>query len=613
MNVRCPFMGLSAFTEDDAEFFYGRDGDIARMHEAVSTRPVTVVAGSSGCGKSSLIRAGVLPRLRAEGMSISELRPTSGLSAAAVLARALTEVLELGLGDSDRLTGTLELLELLKIDRIDSVADELRARVLVFGGSAGHVLFVDQLEEYASSEPEAARDLLGLLAALAGEDGTAALRIVATARPSSLNALVSARTVGLISEGVYFLAPLARADLARAVTGPVDAMSGLSFEPGLPDRILADVRDEPGRMALVQIILRELWMHRTHSTLTHATYAAMGGAAGQIVEYVERSLPLLSQAQRDCAPRLFVQLARPGDGDTYSRRPARAAELAPELLDLAQELAARRLVVLSHTPGGADGEETVGLPHEALIQLWPRLRQWLVDYRDFRVWQEQLRADLRRWQTQFQDPGRLLRGSDLAEALHRLAEHPEDISADERGYILLSRRRATGSIGRAVQTASGVIAKAAVSMRQVKDSGSRPHWQVLTVVGLWVAVLLTAASISVHEVLSSFRLHGQLGPSDTPAVVTSIVALGTATGTLIGVVLTAYAKYVQARGQAEADLIRARAELMRAEADVTRARAGLPPHTPSANGDPSALSAPASPAEPDAGQPPTSVGSPDAP
>nr|WP_239150531.1 ATP-binding protein [Streptomyces sp. SID13588] len=606
-------MGLSAFTEDDAEFFYGRDRDTGRVLEAVCTRPVTIVVGPSGCGKSSLVQAGVLPRLRAKGVSISEVRPTSGLSAAAVLARALAEVLEQGLGETERPARTLELLELLKIDRIDSVAAELRAEVLVYGGIAGHVLFVDQLEEYADAEPQAARDLFGLLAALAGKDGSATLHIVTTARPGSLDTLVTVDTSRLVSEAVCFLAPLARADLARAVSGPVDAMPGLSFEPGLPDRILEAARDEPGRMPLIQVTLTELWMQRTRSSLTHAAYDDIGGVAGSIASYAEHALNLLTQAQRDCVPRLFVQLVRPGDGDAYSRQPVRATDLSPELLDLARELATRRLVVLHHAPGGADGEEIVDLPHEALIQLWPRLRQWLVDYRDFRVWQEQLRADLRRWQTHAQETARLLRGYDLAEALDRLAKHPEDISADERGYILLSHRRSRWRAGRAVQTASGVAGKAAVSTKQVKDSGSRPHWQGLTVVGLWVAVLLAAASISVHGLLSSFRLHSQLGPSDTPAVVTAIVALGTATGTLIGVVLTSYAKYVQARGQAEADLIRARAEMMRAEADVTRARAGLPPHTPSVNGDPSAPTPLASLAAPDASQPPPSVGSPDAP
>ncbi|MER0481429.1 hypothetical protein ABR737_24345 [Streptomyces sp. Edi2] len=527
------------------------------------------------------------------------------MPAAAILARALTDFLEPALGEAERHSRADGLAELLKTDY---VTEELRARVLARGASAGHVLFVDQLEEYAGAEPGAARDLFGLLASLAGKDVAAALRVVTTVRPESLDALVTASTSDLVSEAVHFLAPLTRDELALTVTGPVEAVPRLWFEPGLPERIVTDAGNEPGRMPLVQLTLTELWKHRTRSTLTHAAYDAMGGVAGTIAVYADLTLVTLTQAEQHAARRLFVQLARPGDGDTFFRRPMRVADLAPDLLDLARKLATRKLVVLSHAPSGAGGEEIVDLPHESLIQLWPRLRQWLVDYRGFRVWQEQLRADLRRWQARHREPAHLLGGSDLEEALHRLAEHPEDVSADERGYILLSRR-SRWRAGRAVQGASRAIGRVATSMRQGRGSEGRQDWKALAVVGLWIAVLLAAASISVREVLETFRLHARLGPSDTPAVVTAIVALGTATGTLIGVTLTAYAKYVQARGQAEADLIRARAEMMRAEADVTRARAGLPP-APSTNGDSPAST---SPAEPDPSQPPPSGGAPDAP
>jgi hypothetical protein len=148
-----------------------------------------------------------------------------------------------------------------------------------------------------------------------------------------------------------------------------------------------------------------------------------------------------------------------------------------------------------------------------------------------------------------------------------------------------------------------------MSMRQGRGSDGRRHRRALAVVGVWIAVLLAAASISVREVLESFRAHGRLGPSDAPAVVTTIVALGTATGTLIGVTLTAYAKYVRARGQADADLIRARAEMVRAEADAVRARAGLPQVEPPVNGGSATATAPA---EPDTNQP-ASAGEPNAP
>jgi WD40 repeat protein len=133
-----------------------------------------------------------------------------------------------------------------------------------------------------------------------------------------------------------------------------------------------------------------------------------------------------------------VQLARPGEGDTFHRRPTRTADLAPELLDLAGELAPSKLVVISRAPGGAE-EETVDLAHEALTQLWPALRKWLVDSRDFRAWQEQLRDDLHRWQAQDRKADRLLSGTDLDEAERRVAHHSGDISADERSYVQLSR------------------------------------------------------------------------------------------------------------------------------------------------------------------------------
>lgn len=129
---RCPFQGLTAFTEDDAEFFHGRDADTERLLAAVRGRSVTLVAGPSGCGKSSLVSAGVLPRLRAAGAAVTELRPVPGVRPTAVVARALAGVLEPELGEVERLAGAEELAGLLEANR--DFAAELRARVLARGG-----------------------------------------------------------------------------------------------------------------------------------------------------------------------------------------------------------------------------------------------------------------------------------------------------------------------------------------------------------------------------------------------------------------------------------------------------------------------------------------------
>ncbi|MER5729680.1 trypsin-like peptidase domain-containing protein [Streptomyces sp. NPDC002138] len=479
LRSRCPFQGLAPFSEADAEFFHGREADIARVHAAVRRRPVTLVAGPSGCGKSSLVGAGVLARLRSGGMAVSELRPIPGVRPVVVLARALTGVLEPGLGEIERLERAERLAGLL--DAGDGVPAEVRSRILARGGGAGHVLFVDQFEEYTAAEAADARVLLGLLAALAGGSGAAALRVVATVRPDSLDALVTAETSDLVSDAVEFLAPLAAEGLERAVTGPVDGTPGLWFEPGLPERIVSDAGDEPGRMTLVQFALTELWERRTRSMLTHAAYDELGGVAGALVGYADDTLDALTPAERELARRLFVQLARP-DGDVFFRRPTRAADLAPELSDLARELVPTKLIVLSGGSGGA--EEVVDLAHEALTRLWPRLQRWLADSRDFRVWQEQLRADLRRWQARQQESPRLLSGTDLAEADRRLAEHPDDISADERAYVRLSLRHsqrgrriwkaAVGAL--AVLTALALVL-AGVTVRSLRETEKQLRFQ----------------------------------------------------------------------------------------------------------------------------------------
>ncbi|MFB7408307.1 trypsin-like peptidase domain-containing protein [Streptomyces sp. NPDC056202] len=439
IQARCPFQGLEAFTEEQSEFFHGRDADTARVWEALHQRPVALVVGPSGCGKSSLVRAGLLPRLRAEHLGVSEFRPVPGTRATSVLARVLTDVLEAELGEIERLTRAEELARLLAGD--EDILAELRVRFLARGPSAGHVLFVDQFEEYARTAPAEARKLFRMLSGLAGTHGAAALRIVATARPDSLDTLVTAGTSDVVSDAVQFLAPLSDQDLKRAVTAPVDAVPGLWFEPGLPERIVADAGDEPGRMPLVQFALTELWRRRSSSMLTHAAYDALGGIAGALIQHADGVHARLTRKQQGLAPRLFAQLARPGEGDTFVRRPARTAELAPELLALVRELTGPgRLLVLSHVPGEAGQEEIVDLAHEALTELWPLLRTWLVESRDFRAWQEQLRADLGRWQSQGGDPTRLLSGADLTEADKKLQRHSQDVSAEELTYIRLSHR-----------------------------------------------------------------------------------------------------------------------------------------------------------------------------
>ena len=323
----------------------------------------------------------------------------------------------------------------------DGLAAGLGLRLAARGGPGGHVLFVDQFEEYATSEPAAARELFDLLIALGSEAGPPAeraLRIVVTARSETLDTLVTPRTADVLSDATRFLAPLSSHNLLRAITAPVDAVPGLWFEPGLPERIAADAAEEPGRMPLVEFALTRLWERRSRSMLTHAAYDALGGVPGALVGYAEDVFrDHVTEAEEPTARRLFAQLTRPDGSGRFSRLPARTADLEPDLRALARRLGPTKLVVHGRAP---DGEEIVDLAHEALTRLWPRLHRWLVDSKEFRAWQEQLRGDLRRWREQGNEPGDLLRGGTLATAVDRLARQPEDITPAERRYIEASRR-----------------------------------------------------------------------------------------------------------------------------------------------------------------------------
>ncbi|MER5756739.1 serine protease [Streptomyces sp. NPDC002088] len=423
---RCPYRGLEPFREEDAEFFYGRETDVSRVTDTVLRYAVVTVVGASGRGKSSLVRAGVLPELRSRGYSVTAFRPIRGARPVRALARALAVEPATVEG---RLTETAALL-----------TEELLAR----SGDRGHVLFLDQFEEVAATEPDEARRLLALAVAMTRAvrpTSGRALRVVATLRHGSLDGLVEPGMAGLLSEGTQIIAPLDRPALLRAITGSAGRVPGLAFEPGLPERIVDDAEAEPSCLPLVQFALTRLWESRRHTLLTHAAYESLGRVGGALTAYAEQSVaPALADLGEDTLRRLLAQLARPDEKSEFVRMPARLDGLDHQLRNAAHALSLTRLVTLNHT---AEGEEIVDLAHESLIRQWPRAQAWLEETRDFRAWQEQVRAATAVWQQNNRDPGALMRGAVLERALEWRTRRAPDIGKEELAYIEQSdwRRR----------------------------------------------------------------------------------------------------------------------------------------------------------------------------
>lgn len=437
---RCPYRGLDAFREQDAEQFFGREEETERLLDAVDRHIVVPVVGPSGSGKTSLVRAGVLPRLRAQGHTVSEIRPLPGTRASLTLARALIPVLEPGLGTAEQERGALALADLLDSEDGPGPAD-LGLRLLDHCGPSGHVLFLNQLEEIVAAEPVTARALLGLVVSLvsAPADGRR-LRVLATLRSASLDDLADPATARVLSDCAQVVAPLGRAGLLRAVEGPAGTVPGLTLEPGLAERIVDDAQDEPGHLPMVEFALTELWSHEKGIRLTHAGYEALGGVAGALSGHAEKRVGDVIAVHGVAVRRLFTQLARPDDTGGFTRKPARLALLSPELRAAAEALATgTHLVRITHGP---DDDPIVDLAHEELVRSWGRLEKWLGDTREFRAWQERLLQALAHWKETGGESGALLRGTMLATSVEKLGDQERcaDITPAEREFVRLSRR-----------------------------------------------------------------------------------------------------------------------------------------------------------------------------
>lgn len=437
----CPYRGLDAFREEDAAHFFGREEETGRLRVAVDRHLVVPVVGPSGSGKTSLVRAGVLPRLRAEGHTVSEIRPLPGTRASLTLARSLGPLLSPALGVAEQERAARALADLLDTDEGAGPA-ALGLRLLDHCGPNGHVFFLNQLEETVSAEPATARALLAMVVALASvpADGKR-LRVLATLRSASLDDLAEPATARVLSDCAQVVVPLDRAGLLRAVEGPASRVPGLTLEPGLAERIVDDALDEPGYLPMVEFALTELWSQEKGGRLTHTGYEALGGVAGALSTHAEKRVGEVIAGHGE-APvrRLFTQLARPDEAGGFTRKPVRLAPLPTEIRSAAEALATRtRFVRITHGP---DGEPIVDLAHEELVRAWPRLRRWLEASRDFRAWQERLLQALAHWTATGEETGALLRGTMLATSQEQLVDpaRREDITQAERDFIEHSRR-----------------------------------------------------------------------------------------------------------------------------------------------------------------------------
>ncbi len=429
VQVTNPYKGLRAFQEADAADFFGREAMVrrllARLAEPGPASRFLAVVGPSGSGKSSLVKAGLIPALRggalpgSEKWFIVEMLPGSHPF----------EELEISLLHIAS-NPTINLIEQLQRDE----RGILRAARLALPSQGGELLLViDQFEEVFTlvEDPAESRHFLENLT-VAVTEPRGPLRVVITLRADFFDRpLMNLDLSALLQDRTELVVPLNATELESAIRSPALRV-GVEMEPGLVTAMVADVKEQPGVLPLVQFALTELFERRTDHRMTRQSYGEIGGVAGVLEQRAEEAFERLRPEERDAAQQVFLRLVTLGEGVEDTRRRVLRSELEaitfetrPSFSELAstetESSATFAKVIetfdssrlLSFDRDALTRNPTVEIAHEALLREWQRLRGWLDESRaDVRM-QRSLGNAASEWLKSGGDSSFLLHGARL--------------------------------------------------------------------------------------------------------------------------------------------------------------------------------------------------------
>lgn len=369
-ELPCPYPGLRPYGATEAAFYFGRAAEIDELVQELGagTRELFLI-GPSGSGKSSLLAAGVLPRMiaRSRRLIVRQLRPGAHPTAALLAA--------LSTGAPVSASG-------------GSALEVEAAAVALAGGGAEVLVVIDQLEEaFAQASPGELRTFAEALRALRGLLADHNLGLLHALRADFFSELLQSRLWAESSQRQRNLAPLSGAGLRAALEQPALA-AGVYFEAGLLELLLHDAAEEPGALPLLQETLVQLWQRRRQRLLSLAAYRSLGqdgrsGLVTALAQHADRTLAALSPARQALAKRVLLRLVAFGDGRPHTRRRQRRRELsssgeAGELGAVIDALARARLLILDSGADTATSEDdAVDLCHDALVTAWPKLAGWI--------------------------------------------------------------------------------------------------------------------------------------------------------------------------------------------------------------------------------------------
>lgn len=429
VNEECPYRGLEAFEKPHAKFFFGRQQVVNSVQQKLAQAKFVPIIGASGSGKSSLVRAGLMPILEENGWRVLEpILP--GVEPLAELKRVLTQLFER--------SQIREIAAAIDTEGLSAVISRLT-------GSERFLLVIDQFEEIFTLcfKEEDRRKFIELVTQCSHER----LAIVTTMRADFLEPCLSYKSLTqLIQEQAVYMPPLLGAELEEVIASPAN-LQGYELERGLLGTIQHEfLGQEKGCLPLLQFALTELWEQRDRQIhqLTVTKYHELGGVVGALNRHAENLYASFTEQQQDCVKRIFLKLVRTGaeEKDTRQRQPkTKFLSIASDrptdqktINYVLEKLIQGRLIVAETE---ASGNVWLDLAHESLMDGWERFSHWRRDGRELRRLIDRVEDALREWQKQPKDEN-LMMGGLLAQVREKWPQLQPDLDITTQEFYQLS-------------------------------------------------------------------------------------------------------------------------------------------------------------------------------
>jgi basic membrane lipoprotein Med (substrate-binding protein (PBP1-ABC) superfamily)/DNA-binding SARP family transcriptional activator len=437
---RNPYKGLRPFAEEDAADFFGRDDLVNRLLGVLQEGShLVALVGPSGSGKSSVIGAGLIPRLRAgaapgsEQWVIAQMVPGTS---------PLTEVEAVVTAAAGVPNGLAKLLD------PDGEAGQSATSLRVMPKDGRLLVVIDQFEElFTITDEQPRRRFLSAIASAVAEPGSQITVLLALRADYYDRPLLHPEFAQVFTPGVVNALPMTANELEAVIVGPAER-AGVAVEPPLLAELVADAADRPGTLPLLEFALTELFDQRTRASLTLDGYRALGGIRGVLSRSAEALYGALTDDEQRVAMQVFLRLVQLGHGTAESRRRLPLADLTDLDLDpvalsgVLDAFGRRRL--LSFDRESVAGHATVEVAHESLFREWDRLAGWIDRHRAALRRYETFSAAADEWEASGRDRDYLLTGTRLAEFEAWSNEGTLRITGRQKEYLTagLERRSA---------------------------------------------------------------------------------------------------------------------------------------------------------------------------